>query len=56
MIRTDDKHCPWCWYNEKPLSNCQVEWTVFDDDFGQFVAIGMIRYCFACGRKLTEGD
>lgn len=41
--------CGWC-------GGRSVEWSVIDEDFGQYVHPNFIRYCFHCGRKLKEGD
>lgn len=38
------KECPWC----------KSEYTIIDDDFGQPVHPKMIKFCWNCGRPLTE--
>ena len=38
------KECPWC----------KSEYTVIDDDFGQPVHPNTIKFCWNCGRPLTE--
>ena len=51
MVRHAEK-CPWCYENGEPRKACNLEWSVVDDDFGQYVSPKMIRFCFYCGRKL----
>jgi len=47
--------CQWCHDKNKPLA--LLEWSVIDDNFGQYVHRDLIHYCFHCGRKLgTEKE
>lgn len=45
------KHCLWC-QNRK--GETELQFSVIDDDFAQYVKISMIKYCPFCGRKLVE--
>lgn len=38
------KECPWC----------KSEYTIIDDDFGQPLHLKMIKFCFNCGRPLSN--
>ena len=48
------KLCPWCHTDMKPLKKEQLEWSVIDDTFGQYVHARLVHYCFFCGRNLDE--
>lgn len=48
------KPCPWCYSHGKKLKKRDVEWSVVDDNFGQFVHLNMIHYCPFCGRYLDD--
>ncbi len=45
------KPCPWC-YNHKGKS--ELQFTIIDDDCGQYVHEKLIKYCPFCSRKLRE--
>lgn len=45
------KPCPWC-HNHKGKS--ELQFTIIDDNFGQYVHEKLIKYCPFCGRKLSE--
>ena len=47
------KLCPWC-HNHK--GKTELQFSVIDDDFGQYVKNSMINYCPFCGRKLRENN
>lgn len=46
------KPCPWC-QNKKGKTDLQF--SVIDDDFAQYVKTSMIKFCPFCGRSLKEG-
>ena len=45
------KPCPWC-QNKKWKTDLQF--SVIDDDFGQYVKTSMIKFCPFCGRSLEQ--
>ena len=45
------KPCPWC-HNHKYKP--ELQFTIIDDNFGQYVHEKLIKYCPFCGRKLSE--
>lgn len=53
--RTSDssKDCKWC-KNHKGKS--VLQFSVIDDDFGQYVRESMIKFCPFCGRKLGANN
>ena len=49
-IKTHD-HCPWCQNHE---GKTDLDFSIIDDDFGQYVHYTMINFCPFCGRALYE--
>ena len=47
------KPCPWC-HNNKGKTD--LNFSVIDDDFGQYVNHSLIKFCPFCGRKLEQED
>ena len=45
------KPCPWC-QNHKGKTD--LNFSVIDDDFGQYVKGSLIKYCPFCGRSLEQ--
>lgn len=45
------KPCPWC-HNHK--GKPELQFTIIDDNFGQYVHEKLIEYCPFCSRKLKE--
>ena len=45
------KPCLWC-QNHK--GETELQFSIVDDDFAQYVRNSMIKYCPFCGRKLVE--
>ncbi len=51
------KPCRWCCDGKgKPIKKHKLEWSVIDDDFGQFVPYGLVRFCPMCGRRLNDAS
>lgn len=48
---THGEDCSWC-RNRKGKTD--LNFTVIDDDFGQYVHPKLIKYCPFCGRKIQE--
>ena len=45
--------CRWCYKNGgKTVLQYELEFSVFDDDFGQFVPSTLIKFCPFCGRRI----
>ena len=44
-------YCNWC-QNHKGKTN--LNFSIIDDDFGQYVHPKLIKYCPFCGRKIQE--
>ena len=47
------KLCLWC-QNKKGKTD--LDFSVIDDNFGQYVPQGLIKYCPFCGRKLVADN
>ena len=43
--------CPWC---QDDWGNTDLDFSVIDDDFGQYVRYQMINFCPFCGRSLKD--
>lgn len=54
----EQKPCPWCHTHRKkeivPMKKHEMDWSVMDDDFGQYVRSTLIHYCPFCGRNIDE--
>lgn len=50
-IKTEKPICPWCQNNK---GKTDLNFSVIDDDAGQYIPARLINYCFKCGRKLKE--
>ena len=46
-------NCRWC-KNHKGKS--ELQFSVIDDDFGQYVRESMIKFCPFCGRELIRSE
>ena len=46
------KPCPWC---RNKNGKIDLQFSVIDDDFAQYVKTSMIKFCPFCGRSLKEG-
>ena len=46
------KPCPWC---QNKNGKTDLQFSVIDDDFAQYVKTSMIKFCPFCGRSLKEG-
>lgn len=46
------KSCPWC---NDTRGKAYFDFSVFDENFGQWVSPKLIKYCPFCGRKLLKG-
>ena len=46
------KRCPWC---QNSKGKTDIDFSVIDDAFGQYVNVSLIKYCPFCGRKLKGG-
>lgn len=40
--------CPWCHNGDRS----KLDFSIIDDDFGQYVEPRMIKFCPFCGREL----
>jgi sarcosine oxidase delta subunit len=45
--------CPWC-NNHK--GEDELQFTIIDDDCGQYVTEKLIRFCPFCGKELKERE
>ena len=47
------KPCPWC---QNKNGKTDIQFSVLDDDFGQWVHQKFIKYCPFCGRELKADN
>jgi RNA polymerase subunit RPABC4/transcription elongation factor Spt4 len=47
------KHCPWCTDHK---GRTDLNFSVIDDDFCQYVKNSMINFCPFCGKKLKTKE
>lgn len=52
-MKQRDKICSWC---QKPNGKTDLDFSVVDDNFGQFVHVNSINYCPFCGRDLRSDN
>ena len=45
----DDERCPWC---TNANGKTDLDFSIIDDNFGQYVHQRMIKFCPFCGRRL----
>ena len=45
----DDERCPWC---TNVNGKTDLDFSIIDDNFGQYVHQHMIKFCPFCGRRL----
>ncbi len=50
----EEEFCGWCTNRGKPILKHKIEWSVIDEDFGQYVHVDLVNYCFHCGRPLEQ--
>ena len=48
IIGTTIAVCPWCHNGDRK----KIEFSIIDDDFGQYVKSSMINFCPFCGKEL----
>lgn len=46
-----DKRCAWCTNRN---GKTDLQFSIIDDDFGQYVHPKIIKYCPFCGRELQK--
>ena len=47
----DDERCPWC---TSTNGKTDLDFSIIDDNFGQYVHQRMINFCPFCGRRLQN--
>lgn len=50
---TDNERCRWC---TAPSGKTELDFSVIDDELGQYVPVWMINFCPFCGRELKGND
>ena len=56
-MENQSKICLWCHtQNGDELPKYKADFSIIDDDFGQYVHPNLIHYCPFCGRKFEESE